>query len=244
MVLPNRRITRLERDVFLDGGCTQPHRATALPDDRGPTLGLSLLAKEGRILASDVQLHRADGAREIVDELVCDCCQPRMAMTQDTGPDSSTVTSGLSSTELNERRSWSCTKRPPPDRTARITYLPPPGWEEAAWRARFPDAYLAAVRDAQGDVVSPEEIERAAHRFLVEGGGVAEMHGATGAGDVVESFIARDNDPHFAPGAWVLGVRLRPEAWERVRRGELTGFSVGGRGVRVPVAVEGGEPCP
>lgn len=35
---------------------------------RGPTLGLSLLAKEGRVLASDVQLHRADGAREIVDD--------------------------------------------------------------------------------------------------------------------------------------------------------------------------------
>jgi hypothetical protein len=35
---------------------------------RGPTLGLSLLAAEGRILASDVQLHRADGARQIVDD--------------------------------------------------------------------------------------------------------------------------------------------------------------------------------
>lgn len=107
-------------------------------------------------------------------------------------------------------------------------------------RIVYGEVLAPGVVDAQGDIVSPEEIERAAYRFLAEGGGVAEMHGAPGAGDVVESFIARDGDPHFTPGAWVLGVRLAPEVWERVRRGELTGFSMGGRGVRVPVAAEGG----
>ena len=35
---------------------------------RGPTLGMSLLAKDGMIVASDVQVHRADGAREICDD--------------------------------------------------------------------------------------------------------------------------------------------------------------------------------
>lgn len=108
-------------------------------------------------------------------------------------------------------------------------------------RIVYGEVLAPGVVDAQGDVVSPEEIERAAHRFLAEGGGVAEMHGATGAGDVVESFIAREGDPLFTPGAWVLGVRLAPAAWERVRRGELTGFSVGGRAVRAPVEDEGGS---
>ena len=35
---------------------------------RGPTLGMSLLAKDGMIVASDVQVHRQDGAREICDD--------------------------------------------------------------------------------------------------------------------------------------------------------------------------------
>lgn len=89
------------------------------------------------------------------------------------------------------------------------------------------------VVDGQGDVVSASEIEAAAHRFLARGGVVGGMHREfSDVGEVVESFIARADDPAFTPGSWVLGVRLAPEAWERVRRGEWTGFSVGGRAVR------------
>lgn len=97
--------------------------------------------------------------------------------------------------------------------------------------------------DGQGDVVSAPEIEAAAHRFLSGGGVVGGMHREfSGVGEVVESFIARGDDPDFTPGAWVLGVRLAPAAWERVRRGEWTGFSVGGRAVRTPVPEpEGGN---
>jgi hypothetical protein len=98
------------------------------------------------------------------------------------------------------------------------------------------------VVDGQGDVASAGEIEAAAHRFMAAGGTVGGMHREfSGVGEVVESFIAREGDRNFAPGAWVLGVRLGAEAWERVRRGEWTGFSVGGRAVRTPVPREKGE---
>ena len=98
--------------------------------------------------------------------------------------------------------------------------------------------------DGQGDVVRAGEIEAAAHRFLAAGGVVGGMHrDFSGVGRVVESFIAREGDAAFTPGAWVLGVRLCPDAWERVRRGEWTGFSVGGRAVRTPVAETQGGGC-
>ncbi|HEY3267726.1 MAG TPA: XkdF-like putative serine protease domain-containing protein [Armatimonadota bacterium] len=89
--------------------------------------------------------------------------------------------------------------------------------------------------DQQGDVVRAGEIEAAAHRFLTDGGAVGAMHSSfDGVGRVVESFVAREGDPLFAPGAWVLGVQLGEEAWRRVQDGDWTGFSVGGRAVRVP----------
>ena len=96
--------------------------------------------------------------------------------------------------------------------------------------------------DAQGDVVRGPEIESAAHRFIADGGLVGAMHEEfTGVGRVVESFIAREGDPDFVPGAWVLGVQLSEEAWRRVQDGAWTGFSVGGRAVRTPVTQEGGD---
>jgi hypothetical protein len=91
--------------------------------------------------------------------------------------------------------------------------------------------------DAQGDMVRGPEIEAAAHRFLDAGAIVGAMHEQfSGVGRVVESFIARDTDADFTPGAWVLGVQLSENAWRRVEEGAWTGFSVGGRAVRTPVA--------
>ncbi len=94
--------------------------------------------------------------------------------------------------------------------------------------------------DAQGDRVRAEEIEAAAHRFLARGGVVGAMHAeVSGVGRVVESFVARDGDPDFAPGAWVLGVQLNEDAWRHVQDGAWTGFSIGGRAARRPVGREG-----
>ena len=88
--------------------------------------------------------------------------------------------------------------------------------------------------DAQGDRVDAAGVERAAHEFLSRSRTVGANHRLfKGVGEVVESFIAREGDPEFTPGAWVLGVRCTPEIWARVESGELTGFSIGGRGRRV-----------
>ena len=43
---------------------------------------------------------------------------------------------------------------------------------------------------------------------------------------VVESFIAREGDPDFTPGAWVVGVKIdNDQVWQMIRRGELNAFS-------------------
>jgi hypothetical protein len=56
---------------------------------------------------------------------------------------------------------------------------------------------------------------------------------------IVESFIARDGDPTFIPGAWVLGVKVPdPDLWARIKKGELNGFSFDGVGFRAPALVE------
>jgi hypothetical protein len=99
------------------------------------------------------------------------------------------------------------------------------------------------LADSQGDVVSPREIEKAAHRYLVESRKSDTQHNEMpNKVEIVESYVA----PHdmilhgklVKKGAWVMGARVPdPDLWERVSNPEhpepLTGFSIGGSGVRV-----------
>ena len=54
---------------------------------------------------------------------------------------------------------------------------------------------------------------------------------------VVESFIARSNDPDgFIEGSWVLGVKVFPDdLWAAVKKGELNGYSWYGLRAQIPV---------
>jgi hypothetical protein len=50
---------------------------------------------------------------------------------------------------------------------------------------------------------------------------------------VVESFVARDDDPVFIANSWVAGVHIADKAlWEGVKSGEINGFSLEGVGVK------------
>ena len=95
--------------------------------------------------------------------------------------------------------------------------------------------------DAQGDIYSLEEVRQAAHRFMEEFGGLGLMHRfrVNGQVKVLESFLAPANfelgDTKIRKGTWLLAVRiLSDELWERVKDGQLTGFSIGGSARRVP----------
>lgn len=91
--------------------------------------------------------------------------------------------------------------------------------------------------DAQGDQVSAPEIEQAAHAFLERSRVLGEGHVRRAKAEVLESYIAQKafdlGDQEVAEGSWVLCVRVDdPDLWQRVKAGEITGFSVGGFGKR------------
>ena len=100
----------------------------------------------------------------------------------------------------------------------------------------YAEVYAPGVIDSQGDFMTGEEIERMAWRFMANGRvtKVDTEHDLIDNGSIViESFIARPNDPDFIDGSWVVGVHI-PDAenWGKVKKGELNGFSMYGAAVR------------
>jgi hypothetical protein len=116
------------------------------------------------------------------------------------------------------------------------------------------DPYIV---DAHDDHISPSVIEETAHRWMASSRAVGVEHNGGIDAQVVESWIhpypssedyrgAVDGKPHKArrtpfgddfvhSGSWVLGVKLSPEHWAKVKSGELNAFSIGGFGTREPM---------
>ena len=97
------------------------------------------------------------------------------------------------------------------------------------------------TEDAHGDLISSEEIEKAAHFFMQKSRTIGESHIKAAEAQVVESFIAPEEltmgDQKIKKGSWVLGIKVLDDAlWESVKSGEFTGLSVGGFGIREEVA--------
>lgn len=95
--------------------------------------------------------------------------------------------------------------------------------------------------DLQEDWMKPEEIEKTAHFFMMNGATVGDSHESVAKAKAIESYIApcdfvgegQYGSQPVKKGSWVLGVKiLDPEMWEGVKSGEYTGFSVGGWGMR------------
>jgi len=121
------------------------------------------------------------------------------------------------------------------------TELTAPIWKDEDRRIVYGVVLQPDVVDSQGDRVSAEEIEKAAHRFLVESRKSDVQHSEQPANvDVIESFVA----PHemvvagqpVLKGAWVMATHIGDDRiWEQVKKGELTGYSIGGTASRIPV---------
>lgn len=96
--------------------------------------------------------------------------------------------------------------------------------------------------DTDHETMRSETIEQMAHDFLANGrvGMIDYQHNRQPtASRVVESFIARKDDPDgFPEGSWVLGVKIYdPDLWQKVKKGEINGFSFSGPAT--PVEVRG-----
>jgi len=116
--------------------------------------------------------------------------------------------------------------------------------EKAVERIAYGAVYVPWEIDLQGEFSTAENVLKMAHRFMEQRGDPKEMHASARMKDgtrpyeIVESFVSRDNDPHFIPGSWVMGVRFHPDVWQKVAAGEYRGFSIGGRWGRNQLAPE------
>lgn len=100
--------------------------------------------------------------------------------------------------------------------------------------------YMPMIPDCQGDFMTAEEIEKMAHGFMKDGNlrSVDTQHDLCDNGAViVESFIVRKGDPDFIEGSWVAAVWCPDDIWPMVKSGELGGFSMYGKGERIPTMI-------
>lgn len=102
--------------------------------------------------------------------------------------------------------------------------------------------------DTQGDVYSAEEIRKAAHWWMENGGLLDLQHNWKPlAGDqvrVLETYLAPvefnlgdgDKSATIKKGSWLLGIRvLDDDLWEQIKQGSFGAYSIGGEGLRVPI---------
>jgi len=98
-------------------------------------------------------------------------------------------------------------------------------------------AYPANEVDSHGDFTDEVELERAAWAYMAKGrsAGVDHADGTDWAGVPVESYIWRgpdwtDDDGNLIAksGDWLLGVVWGEDAWDRIKKDELTGYSIQG----------------
>ncbi|HDR8039591.1 TPA: hypothetical protein QCZ17_001783 [Bacillus cereus] len=102
--------------------------------------------------------------------------------------------------------------------------------------------YEPDVEDSHGDTMTAEEIEKAAYTFMENYQHIDKQHDEiAGKGTVVENWIAKSDmtvgEQEVKAGTWLMTVRVDDaDTWEEIKKGEVTGFSMGGFGERVEIA--------
>lgn len=102
--------------------------------------------------------------------------------------------------------------------------------------------------DAHGDFEEPEDIEEAAHNFLMKfSDNIGEMHYRWDeVGKPVQSYVtptdilwgqdSEGKDIISPKGTWIMAIKvIEDRTWEKVLNGELTGLSIGYNATRVDV---------
>lgn len=106
------------------------------------------------------------------------------------------------------------------------------------------------VVDHQGDYISLDDLEEAAYSYVHKSRVGGDMHRRTGdaphhVSDMIESIVFTDDKvkkmglPDDFPRGWWVGFKVHDEkTWDLVRKGGRTGFSIHGRGKRVPMSYD------
>jgi hypothetical protein len=106
--------------------------------------------------------------------------------------------------------------------------------EDSEKRIVMGEVYAPMIPDAQGDFMTAEAIEKCAHNFMLKLRNtqvdVQHDNQPVEGVSVVESFIAREGDPDFIPGSWVVAVHVPDDAlWLKIKNREINGFSMEAR---------------
>lgn len=96
-------------------------------------------------------------------------------------------------------------------------------------RVVYAEVIIPEYLNTYNDYYSEKAVREFAYAYMIHGFSVDLEHSGPNLTDeafVVESFVARDNDPDFIPGSWVIGVYIPDDTlWEKVLNREINGFS-------------------
>lgn len=96
------------------------------------------------------------------------------------------------------------------------------------------------VVDLQGDVISPEELTKAADDFMLSTREAKAMHKGERVGEFFHSLpltyeLAKAFGIETRREGWIVAMKVHDdETWKRVKSGELSAFSIGGKAIREP----------
>lgn len=98
-------------------------------------------------------------------------------------------------------------------------------------RMVFAEVYVPNVPDTDNEFMTAETIREMAYKFMKDQNqrqiDVNHDNELVEGACVVESFIARKDDPLFIEGAWVVGIHVdNDDVWDQIKKGEINGFSM------------------
>lgn len=92
-----------------------------------------------------------------------------------------------------------------------------------------------SVVDTQGDIITEEELVKAAHAFITKSRVAKVMHSGEPVGTIVESMVfTREVQKTLGIEldniGWFIGMKVEDPAIKKaIRKGELAAFSIGGK---------------
>ena len=96
-------------------------------------------------------------------------------------------------------------------------------------RLAYGEVIVPEVPNVYGDYHTRDSVREFAYGFMINGFKIDKDHDhldRTGKVRIVETFIAREGDPDFTVGAWVVGIYvIDDDLWNDILTGEINGFS-------------------
>lgn len=128
-----------------------------------------------------------------------------------------------------------------------IAKVDAPARQVFGWASVVIEKDGGVVVDHQGDVIEPDELEKAVYDFMLDWRESGDMHdGQPATGRAIESMVftvekqrALGIPEGTMPVGWWLGVQFADdESFNKVCSGERTAFSIEGQGFREPFTLE------